>query len=43
MELIINYGCDLNLIQSFFPSRTRKQIKKKYRDICQEKRLALRR
>lgn len=32
-QLIIEYGADLSLIQNFFPSRTRKQIKKKHKDI----------
>ena len=35
MQLILDYGTDLSLIESFFPHRSRNQIKRKYRDIHQ--------
>ncbi len=34
MQLVLDYGADLGLIQSFFPTRTRNQIKRKHRDIA---------
>ena len=33
MQLMIEYGPDLSLIQNFFPSRSRKQLKRKHRDL----------
>ena len=41
IQLILDYGTDISLIQSFFPNRSRNQIKRKYRDISEIRRKAL--
>ena len=43
MQLIIEYGADLSLIQNFFPSRSRKQLKRKHRDLSTLKSKTLKR
>lgn len=42
-QLMLEYGTDLGLIQSFFPSRSRNQIKRKHRDISELKKKAFER
>lgn len=38
---MLDYGKDIGLIQSFFPNRTRNQIKRKHRDICEMRKKAM--
>jgi hypothetical protein len=37
IQLIVKFGSDFTLLHSYFPKKTRKQIKKKYREIFETK------
>ena len=36
-KLIVRFGTDFTLLQNYFPSKTRKQIKKKYRNLFEHR------
>lgn len=43
MQLIVRFGTDFTLLQEYFPEKTRKQIKKKYKHIQEHKKHLLQR
>jgi hypothetical protein len=36
-KLIVRFGTDFTLLQEYFPNKTRKQIKKKYRQLFEHR------
>lgn len=43
MKLIVRFGTDFTLIQEYFPHKTRKQIKRKYKDVYEHRQHTLQR
>ncbi len=37
MQLIVRFGTDFSVLTEYFPTKTRKQIKKKYKHIFENK------
>jgi hypothetical protein len=37
IQLIVRFGTDFTLLQDYFPHKTRKQIKKKYRHLFEHR------